>query len=231
MHAELAYLYEGLGVAGPDPVVDWRLFGAFLVGALILVLIPGPDMILIATLGSRWGPKAGVSAAVGSCSGLTVHGMISVVGLAAVLRRYPAVYDGLRWVVVGYLLYLAVATWRSAATAHGRTAPADAPVARPVFSAFRNAAITNVLNPKVILFNVAFLPQFTNPGLGHMQLQLAVLGATVLVMNLVVVGPIGFFAGTLGQRIRNASEIGTRRVNRVAAGIFLWLAGWLAASA
>jgi threonine/homoserine/homoserine lactone efflux protein len=212
-------------------VVDGHLFGAFLVGALILVLVPGPDMILIATLGSRWGPKAGVAAAVGSCTGLTVHGMISVVGLAAVLHRYPAVYEVLRWGGVGYLLYLAVATWRSAGIVQGGTAPTDATVARPVFSAFRSAAITNIVNPKVILFNVAFLPQFTNPDLDHMQLQLAVLGATLLVMDFVIVVPIGYFAGTLGQRIRNASQTGTRRVSRVAAGVFLWLAGWLAASA
>jgi threonine/homoserine/homoserine lactone efflux protein len=212
-------------------VVDGHLFGAFLVAALILVLVPGPDMILIATLGSRWGPKAGLAATIGSCTGLTVHGLISVVGLAAVLRRYPAVYEGLRWVGVGYLLYLAVATWRSAGIIHARTAPAEVMVARPVFSAFRSAAITNIVNPKVILFNVAFLPQFTNPDLGHMQLQLAVLGATLLVMDLVFVAPIGYFAGTLGQRIRNANENGSRRVSRVAAGMFLWLAGWLATSA
>jgi threonine/homoserine/homoserine lactone efflux protein len=231
MNAELVQLYEGVGVAGSDPVVDWHLFGAFLVGALILVLVPGPDMILIATLGSRHGPKAGMAAVVGTCAGMTVHAVISVVGLAAVLHHYPAVYETLRWAGVGYLLYLAVATWRSAGIVHGRTAPADTAVARPVLTAFRSAVITNILNPKVILFNVAFLPQFTNPDLGHMQLQLAVLGATLLVMSLAIGGPIGYFAGTLGQRIRNASETGTRRVNRVAAGVFLWLAGWLAASA
>jgi threonine/homoserine/homoserine lactone efflux protein len=228
MHAEHV---EGLGVAGPDPVVDWDLFGAFLVGALILLLVPGPDMILIATLGTRHGPKAGVAAALGVCAGLTVHVVISVVGLAAVLRRYSTVYEVLRWAGVGYLLYLAVTTWRSAGTVHGTTPPADATVVRPVFSAFRSATITNLLNPKVILFNIAFLPQFTNPDLGHMQLQLAMLGATLLVVDLVIDGAIGYFAGTLGQRIRNASQAGTRRVNRVAAGIFLWVAGWLAATA
>ncbi|MBO0879723.1 MAG: LysE family translocator, partial [Mycobacterium sp.] len=177
------------------------------------------------------GPKAGVATAVGVCTGLTVHVMISVVGLAAVLHRYSAVYQMLRWAGVGYLLCLAVATWRSAGIVHGETAPADATVARPVFSAFRSGAITNLLNPKVILFNVAFLPQFTNPALGHMQLQLAVLGAALLVIDLAIIGPIGYFAGTLGQRIRNASEAGTRRVNRVAAGMFLGLAGLLATSA
>jgi threonine/homoserine/homoserine lactone efflux protein len=212
-------------------VVDEHLFGAFLIGALILVLVPGPDMILVATLGSRWGPKAGVAAVLGSCTGLTVHGAISVVGLAAVLHRYPAVFESLRWAGVGYLLYLAATTWRSAGIVHGRAARADAPVARPVASAFRSAAITNILNPKVILFNIAFLPQFTNPDLGHLQLQLAILGATLLVMDLAIIGPIGYFAGTLGQRIRDASQTGTRRMNRVAAGVFLWLAGWLATSA
>jgi threonine/homoserine/homoserine lactone efflux protein len=72
-------------------MVDCHLFAAFLVGALILVVVPGPDMILIATLGSRHGPKAGVAAAIGVCAGLTVHVVISVVGLAAVLHRYTAV--------------------------------------------------------------------------------------------------------------------------------------------
>jgi threonine/homoserine/homoserine lactone efflux protein len=148
-----------------------------------------------------------------------------------VLHRYPAIYEGLRWAGVGYLLYLAVATWRSAGIVHSETAPADVTVVRPVLSAFRSAAITNLLNPKVILFNVAFLPQFTDPGLGHMQLQLAVLGVTLLVMDLAIVGPVGYFAGTLGQRIRSTSQTGTRRVNRIAAGVFLWSAGWLAASA
>jgi threonine/homoserine/homoserine lactone efflux protein len=212
-------------------VVDWDLFGEFLVGALILVVVPGPDMILIATLGSRRGPKAGVAAALGSCAGLTVHGVIAMVGLAELLATYPAVYEVLRWAGAGYLVYLAVTTWRSAGIVHDSTAPADAAVARPVFSAFRSAAITNILNPKVILFNVAFLPQFTDPDLGHVQLQLAVLSATLLIMDLAIDGAIGYFAGTWGQRIRNASQTGTRRVNRVAAGIFLWLAGWLAASA
>jgi threonine/homoserine/homoserine lactone efflux protein len=218
-------------MAGSHLVVDGNLFGAFLVGALILVVIPGPDMILVATLGSRRGPKAGVAAAVGVCAGLTVHVVISVVGLAAVLHRYPAVYQMLRWAGVGYLLYLAVATWRSAGMAHSTTAPADATVPRPVFSAFRSATITNILNPKVVLFNVAFLPQFTNPDLGHMQIQLAVLGAVLLVIDLAIIGPIGYFAGTLGQRVRNASRAGTRRANRIAAGMFLGLAGWLAAGA
>src|SRR5205807_8913595 len=119
---------------------------AFLLGALILVLIPGPDMILSATLGSQRGPKAGVAAAVGACVGLTIHAVISVVGLAAVLHRYPAIYEGVRWAGVGYLLYLAVATWRSAGIVHCETAPADVTVTRPVFSAFRSAAITNLLN-------------------------------------------------------------------------------------
>jgi threonine/homoserine/homoserine lactone efflux protein len=212
-------------------MIDWHLFGAFLVAALLLVVIPGPDMILIATLGSRHGPKAGVAAALGACAGLTVHVVIAMVGLAAVLRRDPAAYQVLRWAGVGYLLYLAVTTWRSAGKVHGRSGPQNATVSRPVLSAFRSAAITDILNPKVFLFNVAFLPQFTNLGLGHMQLQLGVLGATLLVICLAILGPIGYFAGTVTERLGDTSRIATRRVNRVAAGIFLGLAVRLATSA
>ncbi len=212
-------------------MIDWHLFGAFLVAALILVIVPGPDMILIVTLGSRRGPKAGVAAAAGVAAGLTVHMVIAVVGLAAVLHRFPAVYEVLRWAGVGYLLYLAWSTWRAGDTTAGEVNQAEpVQVNRPVLSAFRSATITNVLNPKVILFNVAFLPQFTNPELGHMALQLAVLGAVLVIIDFAIDGPIGYFAGTLGERIRTASKTSTRRVNRGAAAVFAGLAGWLAAT-
>ncbi|MDF3281375.1 LysE family translocator [Gordonia sp. N1V] len=202
-----------------------------MVAAVILVIVPGPDMILIVTLGSRRGPKAGVAAAAGVAAGLTVHIVIAVVGLAAVLHRFPAVYEVLRWAGVGYLLYLAWSTWRAGdATAEEADQVEQVEVNRPVLSAFRSATITNVLNPKVILFNVAFLPQFASPELGHMPLQLAVLGAVLVVIDFAIDGPIGYFAGTLGKRIRTASKTSTRRVNRSAAAIFVGLAGWLAAT-
>jgi threonine/homoserine/homoserine lactone efflux protein len=218
--------------AAPEiTTLDWHQFGPFLVAALLLVVIPGPDMILIVTLGSRYGPKAGVAAALGTCAGLTVHVVIAMVGLAAVLRRDPAIYQALRWAGVGYLLYLAITTWRSAGKVHDRSSPSNATVARPVLSAFRSAAITDILNPKVLLFNVAFLPQFTNPDLGHMQLQLGVLGATLLVIDLAITGPIGYLAGTIAARLGDTGRSATRRVNRVAAGLLVGLAVRLATSA
>ena len=80
----------------------------------------------------------------------------------------------------------------------------------------------------MILFNLAFLPQFTNPDLGHLPLQIATLGGVLVVISFVIEASIGYFAGTLGQRVRGTNHISNRHVNRFAAGAFLCLAGWLA---
>lgn len=88
--------------------------------------------------------------------------------------------------------------------------------------------ITNVLNPKVILFNVAFVPQFINPELRNVSLQLAILGALLFLVDFVIDGPIGYFAGSVGQRMTSVGATGSRRIARSVAAIYFALAGWIA---
>jgi threonine/homoserine/homoserine lactone efflux protein len=211
-------------------VIDFGLFGPFVLAALLLVVIPGPDMVMIVALGSRDGRAAGVAAAAGVSAGLAVHALIAVLGLSTLLHKLPAVYLGLKWAGVLYLIYLAVTTIRTKPPTvdHSKAVPGQH---RSPWAAFRSAMITNVLNPKVILFNVAFLPQFINPHLGHVPLQLAVLGVVLVVIDFCIDGPIGYFAGTLGQRITSAGTRSARRINRAVATVYLALAGWVAATA
>jgi threonine/homoserine/homoserine lactone efflux protein len=187
-------------------------------------------MVMIVALGSRYGRAAGVAAAAGVSAGLAVHAVIAVLGLSALLHKFPAAYQGLKWAGVLYLLFLAVTSLRAGSSTTDSPELVPAQRSSP-WSAFRRAMITNVLNPKVILFNVAFLPQFTNPHLGHVPLQLAVLGAALVVVDFCIDGPIGYFAGTIGQRITSAGVKSARRIDRAVAAIYLTLAGWVAATA
>ncbi|MEU8901361.1 LysE family translocator [Nocardia sp. NPDC048505] len=206
------------------------MFWPFLLAAVVLVIVPGPDMILIVTLGSQHGRKAGLAAAAGVAAGLAVHVTIAVLGLAALLHRFPAVYQVLKWVGVAYLVYLAISSYRARSEPLSGDGAAVSAPGNAVLSAFRSAAITNVLNPKVILFNVAFLPQFANPDLGRVPLQLAILGLVLVVVDFAIDGPIGYFAGVFGSRVVGANQNVNRRINAGAGAIFLGLAGWLAVS-
>lgn len=199
-------------------MVDASLYMTFLVAAFVLVIIPGPDMMMILTLGVRYGPTAGFMAALGVSIGLGVHTAAAVLGLSALFTHVPALYNGMRWAGAAYLAYLAIKAFRDrgdllqvkevetdqVTTLETRT---------PHWRCFRQAAITNVLNPKVIFFCVAFFPQFINPARGDVGLQLLILGATLVAVDLLIDGPIGLAAGRLGrvlqrQRIARALNIG-----------------------
>ena len=211
-------------------MIDFGLLGPFLLAGLLLVVIPGPDMVMIVALGSRYGRAAGVAAAAGVSAGLAVHVVIAVLGLSALLHKFPAVYLSLKWAGVLYLIYLAVTALRSKPSAIDDLKQIRAQRGS-LLAAFRSAMITNVLNPKVILFNVAFLPQFINPQLGHVPFQLAILGVVLVVVDFSIDGPIGYFAGSIGQRITSAGAKSAKRINRAVAAIYLTLAGWVAAAA
>ena len=101
-------------------MIDWNLFGPFVIAVIMVAVVPGPDMILIATLGSLQGPKAGVAAAAGMPVGTVVHVGVVAAGVSAALRSCPTVFEAVQWAGVGYLLYLASKTWRSAGVCQDR---------------------------------------------------------------------------------------------------------------
>jgi threonine/homoserine/homoserine lactone efflux protein len=125
---------------------------------------------------------------------MLVHAVAAALGLSALFTTLPTLYHVLRWAGAAYLLYLAVKAFRD------RSVPGeDGAVSRGtgMRRAFRQGAITNLLNPKVILFNVAFLPQFVDPALGHVPGQLLLLGGTLVVMGFLWDGSVGLLSGRL----------------------------------
>lgn len=212
-----------------DPVV----LAAFLAAVVLLVLTPGPDMLFIVAVGARGGPQVGFAAAIGVAAGLAVHAAAAAFGLAAVFRAVPLAYDVVRIAGAAYLLFLGVKTIRdrssSVTSDDGRTAdtPNGGTRSWSPRRALVRGLVTNLLNPKVVLFNAAFLPQFVEPARGSITLQLLVLGACLVVVDLLIDGPIGLLAGRLGawlQRHRRAE----RRLNIVTGSIFIGLSARLA---
>lgn len=210
-------------------MVDTSLYAAFVVAALALCLTPGPDMMFIVAMGGRGGPAAGVMAAAGVGTGALTHAVAAMLGLSALFTALPTLYHVLRWAGAAYLLYLAVKAFRD------RGDPAnDAPAAGPGAPradrrraywrrAYWQGVVTNLLNPKVILFNVAFLPQFVNPSLGHPMMQFLVLGVTLVLIGLAVDSGVGLLSGRLADLLRSSRRV-ARCLNVFSGTVFTGLA-------
>ncbi len=208
-------------------MVDMNLYVAFLVAAFALCITPGPDMMFIVAMGGRGGPAAGIMAAFGVACAMLVHTVAAALGLSALFTTLPTLYHVLRWVGAAYLLYLAVKAFRdrSVPGEDGTAAGGGAGLRR----AFWQGAVTNLLNPKVILFNVAFLPQFVDPSLGHVPGQLLLLGITIVVMGFLWDGSVGLLSGRLANLLRRSARV-NRWMNIVSGTVFTGLAVRLAAS-
>ncbi|MDQ1017386.1 LysE family translocator [Streptomyces afghaniensis] len=207
-------------------MVDMSLYAAFLVAAFALCITPGPDMMFIVAMGGRGGPTAGVMAAFGVACAMLVHAVAAALGLSALFTALPTLYHVLRWAGAAYLLYLAVKAFRDrSVTGEEGTGGASPGMRR----AFWQGAITNLLNPKVILFNVAFLPQFVDPSLGHVQGQLLLLGITIVVMGFLWDGSVGLLAGRLAAALRRSARV-NRWLNIVSGTVFTGLAVRLVAT-
>jgi threonine/homoserine/homoserine lactone efflux protein len=204
-------------------MVDMTLYAAFLVAAFALCVTPGPDMMFIVAMGGRGGPTAGMMAALGVACAMLVHAVAAALGLSALFTTLPTLYHVLRWAGAAYLLYLAVRAFRDRSVPGAEGEDGAAPGGAGMRRAFWQGAITNLLNPKVILFNVAFLPQFVDPSLGHVPGQLLVLGGTLVVMGLLWDGFVGLLSGRLAGLLRRSARV-NRWLNIISGTVFTGLA-------
>jgi threonine/homoserine/homoserine lactone efflux protein len=200
------------------PEFDPITLTTFMAACVALYLTPGADMMFISASGASGGSRAGVAAALGVSIGSLAHTVLAVVGVAALIGAYPLAYDALRYAGAAYLAYLAVVTWRA-----GPPDP-QAAGASNVWRAFRRGALTNILNPKVSVFVLAFLPQFTDPAAGPVWLQIAVLGALFSFGSIPTNIGCGALAGYFGERLRRIGGVMTK----ISAIVFGGLAARLA---
>lgn len=200
-------------------IVDPLTLLAFIPAGLALNLTPGADMMFCLGLGLRAGPRPALAASAGISAGGMVHVTLAGLGLAAAIAAQPLVLDVIRWLEVGYLLWLAWGALRM-----GPLRP-DARV-MGVARAFREGMMVNLLNPKVILFVLAFVPQFVDPARAILP-QFLIFGLILAVGGFVINGAVGVFAGGLGRRLATSPRF-ARGLGIASATIFTALAARLA---
>jgi threonine/homoserine/homoserine lactone efflux protein len=180
--------------------------GLFLVASAVLTIAPGPDIIYVLTRGIAQGTRAGVAAALGFASGCIFHTVLAAVGIAALIRSSPVAFDVVRYAGAAYLVYIGVQALRHRSSFSIEGARDE----RTLATIYRQSVIGNMLNPKVTLFFLAFLPQFVDASAGHVGWQMAMLGVVFMLQTIVIFGAVAIFSGWIGDRVRAKPAIGER---------------------
>ena len=192
--------------------------GLFLAASALLTIAPGPDIIYVLTRGVSQGARAGFAAALGFATGCIFHTVLAAVGIAALIRSSELAFDLVRYAGAAYLVWIGVQALRHRASFSIESA-SDA---RGLATIYRQSVIGNVLNPKVTLFFLAFLPQFVNTQAGSVGLQMALLGAIFMAQTVVIFGAVAAFSGLIGGWIRRKPAI-SERLNVLAGITFIAL--------
>jgi threonine/homoserine/homoserine lactone efflux protein len=194
----------------------------FASAVFVLNATPGVDFLLTVSRTLQGGARAGVAAALGIAAGCVVHALAAAFGLAALLALHPQAFRLIQWAGAAYLLWLGLGMLRQAwCGGAGPVAAAAAPV-RSAAADFRVGLLTNVLNPKVAFFFLAFLPQFVPAGSPAKTLSFLLLGAWFVLQGLLFLLGLVALAARL-QRLQ-ASPVLRRALNGVGALLFVALA-------
>jgi threonine/homoserine/homoserine lactone efflux protein len=193
-----------LDIAGIELLPPFATFLAFALAGLALNIVPGADMTFIIASAARGGRRDGIVAALGISGGALVHVFAAAIGLSALLAASQTAFAIVKWVGAAYLIYVAVSLLRSSKSS------ADAPQRKPQtgWRLFRAAAMVDLLNPKVALFFLAFLPQFVNPHAGIPAVQILCLGLWFDFAGTIVNMIIALVAARAAEQLRHFGWIG-----------------------
>jgi homoserine/homoserine lactone efflux protein len=195
--------------------MTWDLYAAYLVATIIVLIIPGPTVMLVVSYAlaegrrSAWATVAGVAA--GDLTAMTV----SLAGMGAVLSASADLFAALKWIGAGYLIYLGVKLWRVPPTLD---APTPGATRRSATAMMGHAFAVTALNPKSIVFFVAFLPQFVRAE-APVTPQLLLLGTTFLVLAIVNAAAYALLAGGIRDTVRRPPVLKT--INRVGGSVLI----------
>ena len=200
-----------------EPSSYWLLFFS---AAVAINISPGPDMIYILSKTIAQGRKIGIASSLGVCSGALVHVFAAAFGLSAIIATSAIAFSVVKYFGAAYLIYLGVQALRSKGVSF------DIPVKKQVQStfwkAFRQGALIDILNPKVAIFFMAFLPQFVRPELGRTSAQILILGILVILVAVVIESFIVLTAAQTTNFFRNNRHFSTL-LDRVLGSVLIGL--------
>lgn len=177
---------------------------SFLTVSILLTLAPGPDILFVIAQSMSNGRKAGIWTALGLASGVIVHTLAAALGITAVLYSSAFAFQLMKYAGAAYLLYLAYQALRE-----GKSSLTAAAVSKQSgFKLYRIGILMNVLNPKVSLFFLAFLPQFITPGTGDEPFQMMVLGVVFMLQAVALFSLVAVCAGLFGSKLLGKPHLG-----------------------
>jgi threonine/homoserine/homoserine lactone efflux protein len=197
---------------------------AFALASFVLLIIPGPAVLYIVNRSVSDGREAGLAAASGLALGNLVHAIAAAVGLSAVIATSATAFNAVKWLGAGYLVYVGVRTLLTTPTEIDATQPGVSPR-----RAFSQGIVVNVLNPKVALFFLSFLPQFIHPADGRPGLQALILGLVFVLIGLCTDSTYSLLASGLREVLLRGRALPFVR-RWVAGAVFIGL-GLVAATA
>jgi threonine/homoserine/homoserine lactone efflux protein len=198
-------------------VPSWETLGLFALAAVVLVAVPGPNLLYIANRALADGRRAGLASVLGVETGTLVWVCAAALGLSALLASSAVAFDVVRYAGVAYLVYLGVRTLL-AREEEGDHAPPPASLAR----AYREGLLVQLSNPKVAVFFLALLPQFVVAERGSAAVQILVLGLVLATVGVTISSLWALAAGSLGRRLRGSARL-RRRQRRFTGGVYLAL--------
>ena len=171
-------------------------FLIFALASLVLNMTPGNDMLYVATRSTSQGVKAGIVSALGIAGGCIVHLLAAVIGLSAIIASSAIAFDVIKYAGAAYLIYLGVKSFLSKQNKFSINKSIEK---KSLAKLFWQGVLTNVLNPKVALFFLAFLPQFIHPEKGNTSMQILLLGLWFNISGTIVNSIVAILFGKIGN--------------------------------
>lgn len=203
--------------------MPFDLWVSFTIAAAVLAVAPGPDNLFVLLQSAMYGAKAGIFVTLGLCVGVFIQTLLAAFGVAAVVAASPTLLMIIQFAGAAYLLYLAWGAWKAPVGGDDKADASKYPRLTNL-QLWRRGILMNITNPKVLIFFLAFFPQFIVKGATETEvmIQMLIMGMTFLVCTLVVFSAIAWCAGTLADRLRSPKV--QTILNKVSAVIFTILA-------